>query len=405
MRLFLFIILVTSVLNGSVKVGADRFFDEGIYSCLDGKKVGILTNQTGVNSQLRSTIDLFVEHAGNYQVVALFAPEHGLKGEAHAAQKVEGGKDPHGIPIHSLYGETRRPTEAMLRGIDVLIYDIQDIGVRSYTYATTLFYLMEAAAKYGIQVIVLDRPNPLGGNLVDGPMLEEKWRSFLGYVNVPYCHGLTIGELALFFNAEYQVKCKLRVIKMEGWERSMTFNQTGAPWIPTSPQIPEADTPFYCASTGLLGELGLVNVGIGYTLPFKLVGAPWINAQKFADELNAQKFSGVRFVPFCYLPFFGSLRGKQCQGIKIVITNPQTYKPLFVQFLILGLLKTLYPKEFSDAFNALSSSQKELFCKACGNENMLKLIEKEKYIAWKLIQYQHGEREEYLVKRKRYLIY
>jgi uncharacterized protein YbbC (DUF1343 family) len=405
MRVFLFIILFTRLLNASVDLGVDRFFSERFDAALENKRVGIITNQTGVDKELRSTIDLFVEHAHHYSVVALFSPEHGLKGDAYAWEKVEGGRGPHGILVHSLMGDTRRPTEEMLNGIDVLIYDIQDIGIRSYTYATTLFYAMEEAAKRGIQMIVLDRPNPMGGILVDGPMLENKWRSFIGYINVPYCHGMTIGELALFFNAEYEIKCKLQVIPMKGWQRSMTFKDTGLTWVPTSPHIPEPDTPIYNASTGLLGELGLVNIGIGYTLPFKVVGAPWIDAEKFAETLNAQKLMGVRFLPFHYRPFFGSQRGKDCQGVKIVVTNFETYRPLMIQYLILGVLKTLYPKQFEEALSKITPIQKELFCKASGNAVMLDWIEKEKYIAWKLIQYQHNEKEIYLVKRKSYLLY
>lgn len=405
MRLTFFIFLFSSVLNASVNLGIDRFFTEGLDADLKNKKIGIITNQTGVNSELHSTVDLFFNHQGEYKIGALFCPEHGLKGNAYASDKIEDSKGPQGVPIYSLHGETRRPTDAMLKGIDILIYDIQDIGIRPYTYATTLFYAMEEAAKRNIQVIVLDRPNPMGGILIDGPMLEEKRRSFLGYINTPYCHGMTIGELALFFNQEYNVKCKLKVIEMKGWNRTMTFKDTGLPWVPTSPHIPEPDTPFYCASTGLLGELGLVNIGIGYTLPFKIVGAPWIDAENLAQELNAQKLSGVHFLPFYYRPFFGSQRGKECQGVKIVITNPQSYRPVMVQFLILGVLKSLYPKEFQEAFSKTTATQKELFCKASGNNTMIEWIEKEKYIAWKLIQYHQHEKDLFLSKRKRYLLY
>jgi uncharacterized protein YbbC (DUF1343 family) len=405
MRIYLFFILLTSFLNAAVKTGIDRFFLNGEDAILSGKRVGIVTNHTGVDSQLRKTIDLFVQHADHFQVVALFCPEHGLNGVAYADEKIPNSKGPHGLPVYSLHGETRRPTEKMLEGIDILIYDIQDIGIRAYTYATTLFYVMEEAAKRRIQVIVLDRPNPMGGVIVDGPMLEDKWRSFLGYVNVPYCHGMTIGELAQFFNEEHQVHCKLKVIRMEGWQRTMSFRDTGLPWVPTSPQVPEPDTPLYMATTGLLGELGIVNTGIGYTLPFKLIGAPWINAEKLAEKLNAQKLSGVRFLPFSYRPFFGSQRGKECHGVKIMVINPSTYRPLFVQYLILGILKSLYPKQFQEILESLSSNQKELFCKANGNGEMLRLIEQEKFVAWKLIQYQQNDREIFLVKRKKHLIY
>ncbi|MGE5196163.1 MAG: exo-beta-N-acetylmuramidase NamZ domain-containing protein, partial [Anaerolineae bacterium] len=280
-----------------VKLGIDRFFDEGVYKCLSGKRVGLVTNHTGVDGQLRRTIDLFLLESRDFSLAAVFAPEHGLYGIAYADEKIEHGKLGISLPVYSLHGETRRPTKEMLKDLHVLIYDMQDIGSRSYTYATTLFYAMEAAAKEGVSVIVLDRPNPIGGLLVDGPMLEEKWRSFLGYINVPYCHGMTVGELARFFNEEYKIGCELTVVPMKGWNRSMTFGETGLHWIPTSPYIPEEDTPFFYASTGILGALGWVNIGIGYTQPFKLVGAPWIDADHFAEQLNAQKLPGTFFVP------------------------------------------------------------------------------------------------------------
>src|SRR5579872_1645162 len=212
--LFLFLGLAPLFLRAEPKVslGVDVFFKEGYDEILKNKRVGIITNHTGVNGALRPTIDIFKERSGEFTVAALFTPEHGLNGVAYAGESVESGKKKQNIPIHSLHGKTRRPTERMLKGIDVLIFDIQEIGARSYTYATTLFYVMEEAAKKGIDVIVLDRPNPLNGVMVDGPMLKAEWRSFVGYINVPYCHGMTIGELARFFNEEYKVGCKLKVV-------------------------------------------------------------------------------------------------------------------------------------------------------------------------------------------------
>ena len=198
----------------------------------------------------------------------------------------------------------------MLKGIDLLIYDIQDIGSRSYTFLSTLLYVMEEAAKQQIKVMVLDRPNPINGIVMDGPMLEEKWRSFLGYINVPYCHGMTIGELAQYFNGEYKIGCDLEVIPMKGWKRTMSFKDTHLPWVPTSPHVPEAETALVYPVTGILGELGIVNIGIGYTLPFKLIGAPWIQAEAFAEQLNQQQFPGVRFLPFYYRPFYGKFEGE-----------------------------------------------------------------------------------------------
>jgi uncharacterized protein YbbC (DUF1343 family) len=391
--------------SASVQLGVDVLFQDGIVDELKGKRVGLVTNHTGVDSAMRSTIDLFLERKPGVKLVALFAPEHGLNGQAYAFEEIEEIKGPAGIPVYSLHGRTRKPTEYMLRGIDVLVFDIQDIGCRSYTYTTTLCYVMEEAAKQNIPVMVLDRPNPINGLIVDGPMLQKKWRSYIGYLNVPYCHGMTIGELAHFFNEKYQIGCKLKVIAMKGWKRSMTYADTGLTWIPTSPYIPESDTPQYYASTGLLGELSLVNIGIGYTLPFKVVGAPWIKAKQLADKLNEQKLPGVHFLPFHYRPFYGSYKAKDCQGVMIVVTDPKSYRPVSTQYMILGILKNLYPKQVLAKLNELEALKKELFCKANGNEEMLTLLREEKYVAWKLILYEKEEREQFLQERKKYLLY
>lgn len=394
-----------SSLQAKVEVGIDRLFNEEYRPLLKGKKVGLITNQTGINSTFKSTIQLFKERHRDFTLVALFSPEHGLNGASYAAENVADTRDADGMIVYSLHGKTRRPTEKMLKGIDVLVYDIQEIGCRSYTYASTLFYAMEEAAKHKITVIVLDRPNPINGVIVDGPMMKEQWRSFLGYINIPYCHGMTIGELAHFFNEEYNVKCKLHVIPMSGWKREMSFKETGLPWIPPSPYIPEPDTPLFNASTGILGDLAVVNIGIGYTLPFKIVGAPWINGEEFAARLNAQKLPGVKFVPFYYSPFYGSFKNKECQGVKIIVTDPLKYRPVAVQYLLLGLLKTLYPKEVQKKVQEMTESQKRLFCQVNGNEEILSLLLHEKYIAWPLIHFQEEERHAFLQIREKYLLY
>ncbi len=409
-KVFIFLLALSSVMQGfadapKVELGVDLFFREGIVNELKGKRVGLVTNQTGVDSQLRSTVDLFLEHREDVKLVALFAPEHGIHGKGYAWESVEDKKSLPGIPVYNLHGSNRRPTDQMLEKIDVLIYDIQDIGCRSYTYTTTLFYVMEEAAKRHIPVIVLDRPNPINGMIVDGPMLEEKWRSFIGYANVPYCHGMTIGELARFFNEHYQVGCQLKVVLMKGWKRHMSYKDTGLHWVPTSPQIPEADSPVFYATTGILGELSLVNIGVGYTLPFKVVGAPWINGQQLADRLNAQRLPGVVFLPFHYRPFYGLYKGKDCQGVMIMVANEQTYRPVAVQYMILGLLKNLYPKEVNARLSSLEPAKKSLFCKANGNEEMLTILKREQYTAWKLILYQKEERERFVNERKKYLFY
>jgi len=406
-RILTFFTLSLLFLNAAPKVelGVDRFFSEKTFETLKGKRIGLITNQTGVNSQLTTTIDLFLKNQGQYNLTALFAPEHGIDGKTYAYKQAENGTKHKDIPIYNLYGSTKRPTAEMLSKIDVLVYDIQDVGSRAYTYTTTLFYAMEEAAKAGKSVIVLDRPNPMNGVIVDGPMLQENFRSYMGYINVPYCHGMTIGELALFFNKEYKIGTKLTVIPMKGWKREMVFSDTGLSWIPTSPQIPESDTPLYYATTGILGEFSLINIGVGYTLPFKVIGAPWINAEHFAHVLNSQKIEGVTFHPFHYRPFFGSFKGLDCHGVKIHITNPSVYKPLTVQYFIIGILKSLYPNTVAEKLNNLKLGQKKLFCQAWGNDVMIKMLINEKYVSWKLIDFQKKERETFILKRKKYLLY
>lgn len=388
-----------------VKVGIDRLMEEDYAKLLKGKTIGLITNHTGITQDFVPTADVLKANAASkgYRLVALFAPEHGIHGSTFAAQHIEDTRDSDSLPVYSLHGKTRRPTDQMLEGINLLIYDIQDIGSRSYTYVSTMFYAMEEAAKRGIAFLVLDRPNPINGVMVDGPMLEEKWRSFLGYINVPYCHGMTVGELALFFNKEYQIGCKLDVVPMKGWSRQMTFQDTGLPWIPTSPYIPEPTTPFYYPTTGIISELQLVNIGIGYTLPFKVVAAPWIRAEQFANKLNAQKFPGVYFTPFYFCPIYGRYAKEECQGVLIAVTDPLVFKPVSTQYLLLGMLKSLYPAHFLEAIDGVRQ-KKDMWCKLNGSEEAYRLIVEEKNIVWKLCALQSKEREAFLKNRKKYLI-
>ncbi len=390
--------------EAKIKVGSDLLFTEEFVEWLKNKKIGLITNQTAVNGQWQSTLELLKAHEKkyHYNLTALFAPEHGIDGTSHAGEKIN-DTEFSGIPVYSLHGQTFRPTDEVLRQVNLLIYDIQDIGSRSYTYINTLFFAMEEAAKRNIPVLVLDRPNPINGNTVDGPMLEEKWRSIVGYINLPYCHGMTVGELAQYFNGEYHIGCKLHVIPMKGWKRSMNFSDTGLTWIPTSPHIPEPTTVFYYPTTGLLGELGLVNIGIGYTLPFKLVGAPWIEAQQFANALNEHHYPGVHFQPIHYRPFYGKFAKTNCHGVFIVITNPKLYKPVTTQYLIIGILKNLYPEEFKKALKA-NQTKEIFFTKVNGTEEVLRLMKEVPYIIWPLKTLHQKEREIFKIHRLKYLI-
>lgn len=399
-----FFLLASFALNAKVKLGVDIFFEEEIWEEYRGKNVALLTNQTGVAGDLSPTFDLIEKKAPQWNFKAVFTPEHGLNGSIAAGKEIE---DHHSssLPIFSLYGKNRRPTEEMLKGIDVIFCDIQDIGSRSYTFISTLFYVIEEAAKREIAIVVFDRPNPMGGLIVDGPLLEKDYRSILGYIDVPYCHGMTMGELADYFNQEYAIGCNLRVIKMQGWKRSMTFKETGLHWIPTSPNIPEHDTPFFYASTGILGELSIVNIGIGYTQPFKIVGAPWINGKLLAQKLNAQHFPGVVFFPIAYHPLFGLYKDEECYGIKIFITDPSLYKPVQVQYMIIGMLKSLFPKEFNKRLSQVEDKKRRMFHQVNGTDAIWDLMTVERYPAWKMVEYDKESRAQFLNKRKQYLLY
>ena len=402
--LLVFIIFSIEV-TAQVTPGIERMVSPQYQDLIRNKRIGLVTNQTGVTSRLQSNREFLGQYQEplNLQIVALFAPEHGIHGASHAAEEIQDTTDKN-TPIYSLHGKNRRPTREMLKHLDVIIFDIQDIGSRSYTYSTTLFYVMEEAAKHNIPVIVADRPNPINGVVVDGPMLDPRFRSFLGYVNVPYCHGMTIGELAQLFNQEYKIGCQLTVVPMKGWKRTMTFSETGLPWVPTSPNIPEATTPIYYPVTGIIGELQLVNIGIGYTLPFKLVGAPWINAQQLASKLNDQKLPGVSFQPFYYKPYYGKFAKEDIEGVLIVVKDPQSFMPVSTQYMVMGLLKSLYPKEFKKAL-AKSQKNQDLFNKVNGSDRPYKMLVTNPYPGWSLRGIDQRERQEFLAIRAKYLIY
>ncbi len=387
-----------------VLLGVDRFFQENQWEKLKGKRIGLITNHTGVASDLSPTWQLFYHHP-EIKLVALFSPEHGFSGLQRAGEKVD-TTSLQKIPVHSLYGKTRRPTKEMLQGVDVLVYDMQDIGCRSYTYISTLFMAMEEAAQDPkIPLIVLDRPNPLGGMIVEGPMLKPECRSFIGYINVPYRYGMTVGELATYFNEEYHIQCPLEVVRMTGWRREMHFGNTELTWIPTSPNIPEADTPFYYAATGILGELDIVSIGIGTPLPFKIIGAPWIQAEELCKQLELLHLPGVSFVPFHFRPLMGPYKGEDCHGALLRFTHPQMNKVVRVQYFLINTLKKLYPKEFQQRIQSISPEKRTFFCKVNGNTEMWDIIAHTTEFAWKLIEFQKNERATFLQKRSRYLFY
>jgi uncharacterized protein YbbC (DUF1343 family) len=397
-------VVASTVLFGRIEVGIDRLFQPEHIRLVEGKRVGLITNQTGVDGHLERTVDLFERQheAGKLTLVCVFAPEHGLTGEEPAGEHVKNQKTEKGIPVYSLYGATRRPTAEMLKGLDVIVYDIQDIGCRSYTFASTLFYVMEEASKKGIEVVVLDRPNPMGGRIADGPMLDEKYRSFVGYVNVSYCHGMTIGELSRFFNEEYKVGCTLTVVPMRGWKRGMRFEETGLAWIPTSPNIPEPSSPFFYPATGILGELQLVSTGIGGSLPFKIVVAPWIDRKRLAKRLNHGAPDGVHFQETVVKPVVGKNAAVMSEGVLIIATDWNRFNPVRVQYWLFDVLKQMYPKQFRTALLGLGK-QLEFFHRVCGTRAVYDILLNEESPYSKLITLQTEERHAFLKLRQKYL--
>ncbi|NOY74915.1 MAG: DUF1343 domain-containing protein [Kiritimatiellaeota bacterium] len=315
-----------------------------------GKRVGLITNPTGVDAKLNSTVDLLRANP-NVNLVALFAPEHGIRGDVRAGQNVPGGRDPGtGIPVYTLYGAGgHRPGKAALSKVDVLIYDIQDVGSRAYTYIWHLAECMSAAAEAGKTVIVLDRPNPLGASVVDGPVSEKAYLSFIGLYPIPRVYGLTVGELARYLNTEEKIRCRLLIVPMVNYKRGMVWSQTGLPWVPTSPNIPTPEAACAFAATGTIGETGCLSIGIGYTLPFQVVAAPWINAEKMAGALNRLRLPGVRFRPIHYKPFYAAYANKYVHGVQLIITNPGRFRPATTETAILCHLQKHYssPRMFS----------------------------------------------------------
>lgn len=368
-------LIMTGSRAQKIKTGIEVLKSEDFKS-LEGLRIGLVTNPTGVDNNLVSDIDL-LHRAANVKLVALFGPEHGVRGSSHAGDAVDNDSDAAtGLPVFSLYGKNRIPSDEMLQGIDALVYDIQDVGCRSFTYISTLYNVMKAAVRNHKKVVVLDRPNPLGGEKIEGNMTEDNCISFVSQFKIPYVYGLTPGELALYLNGEGLIpggRCDLQVIKMKGWKRRMTYEDTGLHWVLSSPHIPEASTaPFYSV-TGIIGELYNISIGVGYTLPFKLIGAEWIKAPEFAERMNNLKLPGVIFRPVYYTPYYSVGKGKELQGVQVYFTDYRKASLCDVQWYALQELYKLYPdhdplKEATDRHN--------MFDKVCGSFEVRRLFMK-----------------------------
>ncbi len=340
-------------------------------SIVKGKRVGLITNPTGVDAHLRSAADLLKAHPG-INLVALFAPEHGIRGNVAAGKNFKATYDRKtGLPVYSLYGgKDHRPPAGSLDKVDVLIYSIQDIGCRSYTYIWHLAECMSAAAAAGKSMIVLDVPNPLGAVQIDGPVTENKYRSFIALYPIPYVYGLTVGELALYFKRVIGIKCRLTVVPMANYRRGMSWAQTELPWVPTSPQIPSPEAACAYSVTGALGTLGVVGIGIGYTLPFQVVAAPWINAGHMARSLNRLGLAGIRFREIHFTPTFGLFKRQNTNGVQLYITDVSKFKPTTCTVAILHYLQKNYSQ-----FKWRSDRIKG-FDKAMGSAKVRRLLQK-----------------------------
>lgn len=313
---------------------------------LRGRRIGLIANPTSVTSDLRSTVDVLAAQAA-CQLRALFGPEHGVRGDVQDGIRVTSGVDEAtGLPVYSLYGAHKRPTADTLKEVDLLLYDIQDVGCRYYTYPYTLSYVMEAAAECDIEVLVLDRPNPINGRTLEGPVLDPRLSSFVGRYPIPVRHGLTIGELAQYMNAEFGIDCRLKIIPMEGWRRRDWYDQTGLPWIPPSPNIPTLEMAIVYPGTCLI-EGTNASEGRGTTKPFECIGAPWVRARELADELNARALPGVRFRPVSFTPTFSKHAGALCHGVQTHVTNRNELRAFETGLHLVDAFIQLYPTEFA----------------------------------------------------------
>ena len=382
-----------------VSLGIDRLVEDG-FGVLAGTRVGLVTNQSGVDGHGQKT-RLVLHAAKAVNLVALFAPEHGLDGVALAGKKVASGRDAAtGLPVHSLYGATRQPTAEMLRGVDMLVFDMQDVGARCYTYVSTMGLCMEAAGQAGKEFVVLDRPNPLGGERVEGPPLERKWKSFVGMYPVPLVHGLTAGELARMANGEGWLasRVKLSVVPVGGWKRADLWPSTGLNWVRTSPNIPNGTSPFYYISTGIAGHLAGTDVGTGTALPFEYATAAGVDPEAFARRLSSFKLGGVSFSPY-------SSRKKAGFGgarMKLEIESPTNLAALDVR-LMMDLHRALQAKGGS-VFAGSSKSELDIFSKVYGSDRLRFDIESGKPLEEIVGSWEPGVRD-FRSRRQQYLLY
>lgn len=407
MKKVLSLIILSAALTAGaqVKPGIEVLRDNG-FASLQGKRVGLITNPTGVDNNLVSTVDILAKAPG-VKLVGLYAPEHGVRGDVHAGDKVDGSVDKAtGVPVYSIYGKTLKPTPEMLKDVDVLIYDIQDNGCRSYTFISTMGKAMEACAEQGKKFMVLDRPNPISGNKIEGNLVEDSCYSFVSQFPIPYIYGLTPGELARYLNEEGLIgkgdKVDLEVVPMEGYTRDMDFRATGMPWVLPSPHMPVPESCFYYPASGILGELYQISIGVGYTEPFKLFCAPWIDAEDLAKKLNDRDIPGVRFRPIHIKPFYSTGKGENLGGVETYITNVDKAPLSLIQFYVMDQLAQDYPQ--GRLFDSATQARKNMFDKVVGSKNIRPMFTK-RYKVADIEQYWNKDNESFRAKSSKYHLY
>lgn len=354
-----------------MRCGLEVLLDDSL-AVVKGKRLGLVTNPTGRDRQGRTAVELLAGRK-DLRLLRLFAPEHGLDGTRPAGERVKDEIHPAtGLPVTSLYQGSRTVDPSLFAGLDLVLFDVQDIGIRPYTFTSTLAEVMKGAAKADIEVVVLDRPNPLGGNRVAGLTLEPEWASFIGLFPVPYVHGLTAGEWARLVNREFGIGCRLRVIPVAGWRRGMSWDDTGLPWLPASPNVPTADTPLAMAVTGPVGELGTASIGIGTAQPFWLAGTDSLDQTALVETFNEAQVPGLRAVPWSWTPTAGSWSGRLCRGLRLLVTDPAAADPGLGQLALLEALRAAGV----DLLGRSSEAQKQMFCKALGSRRVLDALER-----------------------------
>lgn len=404
----LLLLLLSFSLPAQVKPGIETLRDSG-FEALKGKRIGLITNPTGVDAALVATPDILAA-ADGVKLVAMFAPEHGIRGDVAAGARVATSTDAAtGVKVYSIYGATKKPTPEMLRGIDALVYDIQDNGCRSYTFISTMGKAMEAAAEAGIEFVVLDRPNPLGGTRVEGPVTEPDCISFVSQYPIPYLYGLTPGELALYLKGEGLVKgadkLKLTVVPMEGWMRDMTYRRTGLPWVLPSPHIPSDDTCLYYPATGIAGELGWISIGVGYTMPFKTFAAPWIDAAALSERLNALGLPGVAFRPIHYTPYYGIFKTQPVKGVEVYVTDPEKAALTTIQFYVMQEIHKMYPKQSPLTPTAANKNNIKMFDNVVGSKKIREKLIQNNYDVEAILPIWNKDIQRFNDKKQRYHLY